>query len=102
MFSIKKNSNEFCKNCSFHIIIQSENDDVQIQLFSYFQNSLVKLNIATPIFDALQANEKRCYEIELKKQKKFIIHSTFFSGNGLMFISGWRDLSNFTISEIKS
>ena len=102
MFSIKKNSNEFCKNCSFHIIIQSENDDVQIQLFSYFQNSLVKLNIATPIFDALQANEKRCYEIELKKQKKFIIHSTFFSGNGLMFISGWRDLSNLTISEIKS
>ena len=97
-FSIKKN--EFYKNCSFHILIQSEND-VQIQLFSYFQNSILNLTISNQIFDALRANEKRCYKIELKNKKKFIIHSTFFSGNGLIYFSN-EDFSNFSINEIKN
>ena len=92
-FLIDKNSRHYCTNCSYHILIQSEKEDVDLSLYAFFQDSITKIVAGDLVQSALKYNSKRCYSFDVGlnyKEEKIILTISLFSGYGLLYIEGWK------------
>ena len=104
MISVNNSNEYYCKNCTYHILIQSGNEDVRIQFYAYFQNSITSLINGQTLYDAVRATGHRCYSFDFEKRlrnEKIIIQTTLFSGNGLLHIGGFNDISFENLGEKK-
>jgi len=93
MISVERYSNDYCTNCKYHILIQSqEKEEVNIQFYAYFQDTITSISSGNTIYDAVKNDKKRCYSYDMKvlnmREEKILIHTTLFSGIALLYISG--------------
>ena len=89
----KKNEN-FCKNCNYHILLQTQNEDVEIQLNAYIQNYLTNIKMSKPVYDTVKKEGKRCYkfkinEDDIKNKEQIAIQTNIYSGLIYLHISGF-------------
>ena len=87
---IKKNTEQYCENCEYHLIIHNgENkdlnaiNDIFILILTEEKDVSRNMNDLFPIFDALESNSKTCFNFNItEKQKineKLILDLTIFS-----------------------
>ena len=103
--NIDKKNDILCNNCTYHILLQTMNDDVQIQLNAYIKNHLTKIKMGKPIYDAVKKDSKRCYKFEINEEdlnnkEQIIIQTNLYSGLIYLHISGFnketeKDLNDF-------
>ena len=89
----KKNEN-LCNNCSYHILLQSENEDTQITLNAYIKNHLTNIKMNKPTYDAVKKESRRCYRFEINEKdindkEQIIIQTNLYSGLIYLHISGY-------------
>lgn len=101
----KKNEN-FCKNCNYHILLQTQNEDVEIQLNAYIQNYLTNIKMSKPVYDTVKKEGKRCYKFKLneddiKNKEQIAIQTNIYSGIIYLHISGFNQESEKDFKDIK-
>ena len=104
--NIDKKNDNLCKNCTYHILLQSENEDTQITLNAYIKNHLTNIKMNKPIYDAVKKDSKRCYRFEIKEddinnKEQIIIQTNLYSGLIYLYISGFNKESEKDFSEIR-
>ena len=98
---IKKDTEQYCTNCEYHIIIHNgENtdnnqvNDILLHISTEEKDTSRNLNKLYPIFDALEMDSKTCFNFNItdrqKKTEKLILDLTVFSGEATLLIEGWR------------
>ena len=93
MISVERYSDDYCTECKYHILIESQEDkDVTIQFYAYFQDTITDVSPGNIIYDAVKKNNKRCYSYDTQNlnlyNEKILIQTTLFSGSALFYISG--------------
>ena len=93
MIIITKNLKEYCNDCTYHILLQAQ-DDMEIQINAYFQSTITEIKSGDPFTDAVKNLNQKCYFFNtMNKEKiqndKLILQVTLFSGSVLMKIYGW-------------
>ena len=92
--SVSKYNRDFCTDCYYHILFQTEEDNVKISFTAYFQSTLSKINAGNIINDVVRAGSKRCYYFDTSLKNnlfdaKLILNINLFSGIVLLNINGW-------------
>ena len=103
-FNIDKKSKHYCTNCTYHILLQSGKEEIDIQLIAFFQDSLKILISGNVILDTVKSNSKRCYSFEIGSNfinEKVILSISLYSGNGLLNIEGWEHDDELEYNDIK-
>ena len=104
MISVNNSNEYYCTNCTYHILIQGGSEDTRVQLYAYFQNGITSLINGQTLYDAVKANGHRCYSFDFEKRfrnEKIIVQITLFSGNGILHIGGFNDISFENLGERK-
>ena len=103
--SIDKNSKYYCKDCIYHIVLQSLNENTQIQINPYFLNGITKIQNSWPIYDSVKIKNKRCYSFDLsvneKKYSEMIVQIILYNGNGYLFFHGWEIDKDYKLLDVK-
>ena len=104
--NIDKKNDNFCLNCTYHILLQTQNDDVQIQLNAYIKNHLTNIKMSKPFYDAVKKDSKRCYKFEVNKEdldnkEQIIIQTNIYSGIIYLHISGFKEEPEKNINDLK-
>jgi hypothetical protein len=92
--SVSKYNKDYCTDCYYHILFQTEEENVKISFTAYFQSTLSKINAGNIINDVVRAGSKRCYYFDTSLKNnlfdaKLILNVNLFSGNVLLNINGW-------------
>ena len=93
MISVERYSNDYCTDCKYHVLIESQEEkDVTVQFYAYFQDTVTILSPGSLIYDAVKKDKKRCYSYDTKNldmyNEKILIQTSLFSGSALLYISG--------------
>ena len=96
VISISRYNKDYCTDCTYHLLFQTEEEKVNIQFTAYFQSTLTKITSGNPINDAVKAGSKRCYYFDTSNtdnlyNSKLIINTNLYSGSLLLYISGWKE-----------
>ena len=109
MINIYKETENYCINCTYHILFQTEEESTIIKFYGFFQNTFTQINSLEPIMDSMEKNSKRCFYYDMRPKHddddnnsnddKLIIQMTLFGGKAFFHISGWnkyiyKDLNN--------
>ena len=99
MFSIRNTDKEYCTNCSYHLIVQNNNKnaDLNVKLNAYFQETITEVKKTNVLFDASKKDGKRCYSFKTEKNKnddKLLINLRLFSGTFNLDIYGFENPMN--------
>ena len=105
VISISRYNKDYCTDCTYHLLFQTEEEKVNIQFTAYFQSTLTKINSGNPINDAVKAGSKRCYYFDTSNtdnlyNSKLVISTNLYSGSLLLYISGWKE--NFDEKKFKN
>ena len=98
---IKKDMEEYCTNCEYHIIIHNEENigkgeinEIILYAATEEKSSEFNLNNFNTIYDALDINSKVCFNFNItdkqKKNEKLILDLSVFSGEATLLIEGWK------------
>ena len=106
VISISKHNPSYCTNCRYHILFQTEEENIDIQFTAYFQNTLTKISSENPINDVVKAGSKRCYYFDTSNtgnlyNSKLVISANLYSGSIILKISGWKPNIEEKINKIK-
>ena len=93
--TVSKYNRDYCTNCYYHILFQTEEETVKISFTAYFQNTLSKISAGNIINDVIKAGAKRCYyfDTSIKNNlynEKLIFNLNLFSGNVILNLNGWK------------
>ena len=91
--TVSKYTKDYCTNCYYHILFQTEEENVKISFTAYFQNTLSKISAGNVINDVIKAGIKRCYyfDTSIKNNiynEKLIFNLNLFSGNVILNLNG--------------
>ena len=98
VFQVKKrNSEQYCSNCYYHIVLHNDGNEMinSLTLYSFFPDKILKLQPEVPLYDAIEKQSRRCYSFNIKnseKKERLIIQTTMYSGNMLLVIDGWKHI----------
>ncbi len=101
--SVTNNSIYYCTNCTYHILLESENDIAEVFFIIKYEDSVSKINPQEPIFSTLKPFRKHCYYIDVdenNKDEEIIVQTTLFSGSANLLINPWSLPKNSTTSKI--
>ena len=108
MININNKSYNYCKNCTFHILFQTEEESATIKFYAFFQNTFTQINSGEPIMDSMEKKSKRCYFYDMNKymdytskDDKLIIQMSLFGGEAYLHFSGWNKIIYSNYYEIK-
>ena len=98
---VQRDSNEYCTNCEYHVIIHNEEDEEkgetnQIYFYVRTEDKDYKFNLEPfdKIYDAMEQNSRVCFNFNItereKKEEKLIIDIVVYSGHATLLIEGWR------------
>ena len=95
VISVSKYNKQYCTDCTYHILFQTEEDQIDIQFTAYYQSTLTQINSGDPVNDAVKAGSKRCYSFDTSNRdniynSKIVISANLFSGSIILYISGWK------------
>ena len=93
--SVSKYNRDYCTNCYYHILFQTEEENAKIFFSAFFQSTSTKINSGNIIYDLVKASSKRCYSYDTSGinniyNSKLIINLNLFSGNVLLSLTGWK------------
>ena len=93
--TVSKYNKDYCTDCYYHLLFQTEQENVKITFTAFFQSTLTKVSSANVIFDVVKAGSKRCYYFDTSitnniYNSKLIFNLNLFSGNVLLNLSGWK------------
>ena len=99
MINIKKGTNNYCTNCTFHVLFQTEEESASIKFYAFIQDTFTIINSGEPLMDSMEKDSQRCYIYEMGRNyysnsndtnsDKLIIQMTLFGGSALLHITGW-------------
>jgi len=105
--SVSRTNKNYCTDCYYHILFQTDETTVKISFTAFFQSTLSKVSSGNIINDAVKSSSKRCYYFDTSIKNniydsKLIFNLNLFSGNVILYLNGWS--SNFPerMSEIKA
>ena len=107
VISVSKYNRDYCTDCVYHILFQTEEEDVKISFTAYFQSTLSKISAGNVVNDVVKAGSKRCYYFDTSIKKnlydsKLILNLNLFSGNTLLHINGWKSGEDDKIFDVKN
>ena len=93
--SVNKYNREYCTDCTYHLLFQTDEEKIDVQFTAYFQSTLTKIRSGNPINDVVKPNSKRCYYFDINNNNnlynsKLIINTNLFSGSIFLKIYGWK------------
>ena len=106
VISVSKFNKDYCTDCTYHILFQTEEESINIQFTAYFQSTLTKITSGSPIDDAVKAGSKRCYYFDTSNmdnlyKSKLVINTNLYSGSLVLNINGWKPNLEDKLSKIK-
>ena len=106
VISVSKYNKDYCTDCTYHILFQTEEDSVDIYFTAYFQSTLTRITSGSPIDDAVKAGSKRCYYFDTRNtdnlyKSKLVISTNLYSGSLILNINGWKPILEEKLSKIK-
>ena len=106
VISVTKYNKEYCTDCTYHILFQTEEDSIDIQFTAYFQSTLTKLTAGNPINDVVKGGSRRCYVFDTsyvsdRYKSQLIISTNLFSGSVILNLSGWKKSTEDKLYNIK-
>ena len=111
MININRESENYCINCIYHLLFQTEEESATIKFYGFFQNTFTEINSGEPLMDSMEQNSKRCFYYDMKNKQldynndtineNLIIQMTLFGGEALFHISGWNKCIYNNINNIK-
>ena len=93
---VKKNTEEYCNNCEYHVLIQNESEQETnyIMFLAKIQQKIFDLKKNVRFFDALNSNSQRFFSFNMtaveKNTEKLIIQITVYSGYVGLLLEGWK------------
>ena len=95
VISVTKYNKEYCTDCTYHILFQTEEESIDIQFTAYFQSTLTKLTAGNPINDVVKGGSRRCYVFDTsyvsnRYKSQLIISTNLFSGSVILNLGGWK------------
>ena len=108
MINIDKASLNYCNDCVYHLLFQTEEDTTQIKFYAFLQNTFTLIESGQTLVDIISPNLKRCYYYDLKQNfhlnntngDKLIIQMTLFGGEAVLHISGFNKIIYDSLSKI--
>ena len=99
--TVSKYSKDYCTDCYYHILFQTEEENVKINFNAFFQSTLTKINSGNVNLDLVKAGSRRCYKYDISSinniyNSKLMINLNLFSGNVILSLSGWKSVSDNT------
>ena len=109
MINIERTSKDYCNDCIYHILFQTEDDSTQIKFYAFFQDTFTLIESGQTLVDSLSKDFNRCYYYDLKQNfylkylndDRIIIHITLFGGEAFLYISGFNKIIYQNLNEIK-
>ena len=109
MINIDKESNDYCNDCIYHILFQTEDDTTKIKFYAFFQDTFTLIESGQTLVDSLSQNLNRCYYYDIKQNyhlrysndDRIIIQITLFGGEAYLHISGFNKIIYKNLNEIK-
>ena len=106
VISITRYNKDYCIDCTYHILFQTEEKSIDVQFTAYFQSTLTKVTSGSPIKDAVKGGTRRCYyfdtsNIDNLSKSQIIVSTNLFSGNVILNINGWKQNPEEKIYKIK-
>ena len=109
IINIDNTSSDYCINCRYHLLFQTEEDSTLIRFYAFFQNTFTQIDSGQTLIDSLEKNLKRCYYYDIKQNlhlkdisnDKIIIQITLFGGEAFLHISGFNQIIYNDINDIK-
>lgn len=90
--SVKKNSKNYCINCNFTILLETEFEHADIFFIIRYENSVTEMFSHAPVISTLNPFGKHCYKINVPKKfqaEDLIIQTELFSGGANMLYNPW-------------
>ena len=96
VITVNKFNKQYCNDCIYHILFQTEEEKINISFHAFFQSTLTKLTSGSPINDAVKINTKRCYYFDTSNidnlyKSKLVISINLFSGSLILRLMGWKE-----------
>ena len=90
-YGMIKGDDDYCSDCDLYILLTTDYNDVEIILFSEYQNSIIELPSQISIYDYVKEDKSRCYVFDTKSDLKDTIVLTIqlFSGTALLQLNGF-------------
>ena len=106
VISVSKYNKDYCTDCTYHILFQTEEESVDIYFTAFFQSTLTRITSGSPIDDAVKSGSKRCYYFDTRNvdnlyKSKLVINTNLYSGSLILNINGWKPKLEEKISKIK-
>ena len=109
IINIDNTSSDYCINCRYHLLFQTEEESTLIRFYAFFQNTFTQIDSGQTLIDSLEKNLKRCYYYDIKQNlhlkdisnDKIIIQIALFGGEAFLHISGFNQIIYNDINDIK-
>ncbi len=82
--NIPKNSENYCNNCHYYIVLEAGSSDVEVYLFARFEESITSIGSEEPLYSTLMPFKKHCYKYKIdmrNRDKNVIIQTVVFNGS---------------------
>ena len=104
--TVSKYSKDYCTDCYYHILFQTEEENVKINFNAFFQSTLTKINSGNVNLDLVKAGSRRCYKYDISSinniyNSKLMINLNLFSGNVILSLSGWKSVSDNSFGKLR-
>lgn len=87
-----KNNYNFCKNCTYNILLEAEKNSAEINFMVKYENSVNKIKSHQQIFSTVKPFGSHCYSIDVTESNKnetLIVQTMLFSGSSTLLVNPW-------------
>lgn len=102
--NVLKDSNDYCTNCYYYIVLESELKEVEVYFFAKYADTITVVRSDEPIFSAIKPFQNHCYKFNIDDdyiKENIIIQTTMFAGIADLKIkmNGVPEMNTFLLSD---
>ena len=101
-YSMIKGDEDYCSDCDLYILLTTETNDVEINIYSEYPDSITQIISQNYFYDNVRENQCKCYYYDVKRYEKYtlIINIQLFSGTTLIQLNGFESKVNMSFYDI--
>ena len=101
-YSMIKGDEDYCSDCDLYILLTTETNDVEINIYSEYPDSITQIISQNYFYDNVRENQCKCYYFDVKRYEKYtlIINIQLFSGTTLIQLNGFESKVNMSFYDI--